>query len=368
MAYNNLPRNIVNFSANGGEKDLFVLFQDYYKNYRAVKGDKVAYDKTLDFSEKEAAVNKLLHAEIARLSGVQKNSNMSFELFASNPNVRWASFAIVSILIDAVLPSALIDSIGAYTDIRAIDYGDSATFEIKPRDLFYVSKTGRSMKRGEVQRMFTGKVTIPTEMRQVSVDVALYRVLSGAESLAEYASKAIRSIETQVTLDAYSAFATAMAALPATAGNSQLKVSGWSQDDFVRLAEKVGSWGGAKPVLMGTQRALQNVLPDDANYRYELSSEYAALGYVQTAFGYDTMALRQVADYRTEFAQSIADDKLWIIAPGNDKLVKLVLEGSTMSNVSGMFDNADLTQNADIYKMWGAGIATNAMAATIDLA
>jgi len=79
------------------------------------------------------------------------------------------------------------------------------------------------------------------------------------------------------------------------------------------------------------------------------------------------MALPQVADWGTEFAVSISDSTLWIVAPGNDKLVKLVLEGSTVANTNGAFDNANLQQNTTLYKAWGVGIATNSLAETIAL-
>jgi len=367
-----LPISVANFAA--GNDKLYVMFQDYWNQYRSENTDKnFDYETTnadgerVSFSEKEKQLNTALRAEILRVAGIKDISEFPLQAWASHPTLKWASFAVVNQLIDAVLPDTLIDTIGYYTDVRSIGYGDSAAFDIEPRDLFVVSKAGRGMRQSEIRKQFRGQVTILPELRELTVAVSLYKVLAGMESLASFTAKAIRSIESQVSLDAYNAFATAMAALTATAGDTQLKVSGWSKDDFVRLAQKVQAWGNSKPVLLGTQRALQSVLPDDANYRYDVTSDYVKVGYLKNVFGYDAIALPQVADWSTEFAVSISDTSLWIVAPGNDKLIKLVLEGSTMANTSGAFDNANLTQVSTLYKAWGVGVATNSLAAMIDL-
>jgi len=369
---NRLPTSVTTFAA--GNDKLYVQFQDYWNQYRAENlGKKVHFEtrdgegNTISFSDKEKGLNTALRKEILRVAGINNIDEFPLQAWASHPTLKWASFAVVNQLIDAVLPDTLIDTIGLYTDVRTIGYGDSAAFDIEPRDLFVVSKAGRGMRQAEIRKQFRGQVTILPELRELTVAVSMYRVLAGMESLASFTAKAIRSIESQVSLDAYNAFATAMAAVTATAGDTQLRVTGWTQDDFVRLAQKVGAWGNAKPILIGTQRALQSVLPDDANYRYDLSSEYVTMGYVKNAFGYDAMALPQVANWATEFAVSISDSALWIVAPGNDKLVKLVLEGSTIANTSGVFDNANLQQTSTLYKAWGVGVATNALAAQITL-
>jgi hypothetical protein len=171
-----------------------------------------------------------------------------------------------------------------------------------------------------------------------------------------------------MTVDVYNTFATAMAALPASPANTALRVSGYSQADLVDLATKVTAFNaGQKAIVMGTRKALLNVLPDDANYRYMLESEYVKLGYVRTINNYDVMPLEQVADWENPFALKLDDTKLWIVSPSSQKLVKLCLEGSTLSNTTAPFDNADLTQSTTLTKSYGQAIATNSVAATIEL-
>jgi len=159
-----------------------------------------------------------------------------------------------------------------------------------------------------------------------------------------------------------------MGNLPTTPVNGELKVTGYSQDSLIKLAQRVTAYnGGQKAIIVGTQLALQNVLPSDANYRYDVQSDYVKIGYIQTAFGYDLMVLPQVADWKEPFKTVLNDERLYIVSPGAQKMVKLVIEGSTLSHVDGTYANANLTQNATITKMWGTGVATNGVAALIEL-
>lgn len=373
-----IPSHVINFA--GGEDKLatYRMFYDYFQHARSLNGAKDAeYQKTtttpdgktveISFSEKEDKMNAALRKEIMRIAGINSTEGLPLEAWSTHPTLRWASFAVVSALIDMILPETMIDTIGMYTDVRNIGWGDSAAFDVKPRDLFAVSKAGRAKRTTELHKQYSGQVTVTPEPRQLAVSVSLYRVLSGKESLAEFVMKAVRSLETQMTYDVYSVFATAMDALSNTA-TTGLRVAGYSQGEFVRLSQAVTAWnGGAKAVAIGTQAALANILPADANYRYDLVSEYVKMGFVRNFQNTDIIMLPQVADYTTPFGLKLADNRIWFVSPSAQKLVKLVLEGSTLAYTDDPYKNANLMQNSNLVKSYGAAIATNAVAGTITL-
>jgi hypothetical protein len=368
-----VPTNVLAFAS---EKNLapYLMFHDYYNQYRATNnGAKVEFStvddkgQPISFAEKEALMNAALKREILRVSGVQNFTDFPLETWVTNPMLSWATFAVVSAMIDMILPESIIDTIGVYSDVRTIGWGDTSIFDVEPRDLFVVSKAGKGQRSTEIHKQYKGTISIVPAMRELTVAVSLYKVLAGAESLATFVSKVVRSMETQLSLDAYNAFAAGMAALPTTA-TTGLQVAGYSQASLVRLCQQVTAWNqGSKAIIMGTQLALVNVLPDDANYRYFLEDEYMKLGYVKTAFGYDVLALPQVADLTTPFGTVLANERLWILSPASQKLIKVVLEGSTLSNTDSTFTNANLLQKSTMWKSWGVGIATNAIAGIITL-
>lgn len=372
MAYR-IPQNLT-FATS--KTELYEMFVDYWSEYQTKNHGKVGlsfstvdkFGKPCSLDQKEHFINAALKREILRTAHLDGLDEFPLETISSNPNVVWATFAIVNNLVDLVLPDTMIDSIGLYTEVRSGEFGDSFLFDVKPRDLFVVSKSGRGKRVGELQNSFNSKVSLTPEPRMISVYVSLYRVLAGHESLAEFVMKAIRSMETEMTRDVYASWTAAFTALPTTPADGELKFAGYSQESLIKLAQRVTAWNnGQKAVFVGTQLALQNILPTDANYRYMLDSEYVKIGYLPTAFGFDCMILPQVADWKTNFKTLIDDTRIYVISPSGGKPVKLCLEGSTISNTTGNFDSATLTQSATLMKSWKAGVVASSIAGLITL-
>lgn len=361
----NTVDNLVKFATHSLNNEVLCrAFLDYWYHSNKVEG---RFDVNYSLDEKEARVNKAIREEIVKRANLSSVADLPIEQWFFYPNVAPAAFSVVGSLIDMILPDSIIDTIGIYSDVKVIDWGDSAAFDVRPNDLFAVSHATLGKKTSEVKKQWAGQVTITPEMRAITVGVSLYRVLAGKESLAEFTSKAIRSIETQMTVDVYNVMATTMAALPSTA-TTGLKIAGYSQANLVRLAEQVTAWNqGAKAMLLGTAVGLLNVLPDDDNYRYTLDSKYVAVGNIPTISGIDVMRLPQVADVSTPWGRVLSDSNLWVISPSSQKLIKVVLEGNTLSNTTQAFENADLTQTTTLWKSYGIGVATNAVAGLITI-
>ena len=339
-------------------------FEDYWKHFSKKTGE---YDASISLDEKEKSLNKEIIKEILRRSNQPYTTESPVSEWYSNPVIGYHTYAVVGSLIDMILPDSVVESIGAYSEVRNIGIGDSAAFDIKPRDLFVVSKAGRAMREAEVQKQFNGQKTIVAERREITVGVSMYGVLSGKESLADFAMKAVRSMETAMTLDAYNAFYTATNVMDNTV-TTGLVVAGYSQASLLRLCEQVGAWSmGNKPIVMGTSQALLSVLPDDANYRYTLSDPYTTIGYIPTISGYDIMRLPQVADLTTPFGLALANDRLWILAPSAGKPVKVVIEGSTLTHTTDFYEKADLSQTTTLMKDWGVGVVTSGVVGLIKL-
>jgi hypothetical protein len=366
-----MPSQVLSFAGEANTAP-YQMFADYFNHYRSLNGAKnIEFQSSvttpegvvapLSFSEKEDKMNAALKREIMRVAGITNFSDFPLESWANHPTLKWATFAVVSAMVDMVLPETIIESIGIYSDVRTIGWGDSAAFDISPRDLFAVSKAGRGKRTTELHKQFKGQVTIIPEPREMTVFVSLMKVLAGKESLADMVMKMARSFETALSLDVYNTFVTAMDAVDATADG--LRVAGYSQAEFVRLSQTVAAWnGGAKPICIGTQLALAHILPANANYRYEIDSEFVKVGYLRNFQGTDIMVLPQVADYSTPFGLLLSDAKIWFVSPSSQKIVKVVLEGSVMSYTSDVYANANLLQTSTLIKSWGTGIATNAVA------
>jgi len=366
-----LPSNVLEFAAGDADtKNLFVEMQDYWNHWRTENGSlgrKFNFDASVSLNEKERLLNEHMIREVGKRAGVDFTSAPVEQLF-NHPMVAWAANLISAQLIDAILPDTLIDSIGLYTDVRVGGFAESFVFDINSRDLFPVSRAGRlGMREAEMHKGYQGQVVLNPEAYEITVGTSMFRVLSGQESLANFVIKALRSLESEMARQAYDAMAAGMLALSTTA-TTGLRVTGFSQADLVKLAQKVSSYsGGAAPILIGTKVALSQVFPDDANYRYELDSDQVRLGYIRQISGISTFELPQIANWASPFSTYLADDKLYLIAPGTDKIVKCVIGGSMIANTNGAFDNATLTQNTTMVKLFKVGIVTSSVGGCITL-
>jgi hypothetical protein len=364
------PANVISFAQNEKNLAVYQAFRDYWYHYQDMTGFKnELFDRSKTFAEKESAMNDAMRREVFRVAGVSfsAENEISDMHMANHPMIQWATYAVIDNMIDTVLPDSVIRSVGMYSEVRTIGYGDTAKFIIKPRDLFKISKSGQSQRFTENHQQFSTEVTLNAEARQLTVGgISLYHVLTGRDSLAELVSKVIRSFESELMTDIYNAFHAAMIALPST-DTTGLYVSGYTQDSLTRLCEQVSSWNAAPAAIVGTKRALVNVLPTDANYRFGEGDDLMKVGYLSSAFGYPLLALPQVAKWQTPFDTLLSNSYLYILSPGAQKFVKVVLEGSTQSYTNSHYDTANLTQSATFWKSWGVGVVTSAVAGCIAL-
>lgn len=362
-----LPMNVVNFAAQTADSALvYELFQDYFCHYmdETQKRNIGAYDNSHALSEKEQKMHEQLLSEVQKLSGAEITADNA-KMMAKNPMVTWATFAVVEAMIDAILPLTLINSIGTYTEIRNIGFGDSASFDIAPRSLMTVSQGANAQRTSFVQKQFKTTKTLTATNHVITTQVSMYKVLCGNESLAEFVRKAVLSIETEMTKDAYGAFRTGLTALTMPAN---LKVTGYSQADLLKICERVTAYnGGAKAVIIGTASAIANILPNGADgWRIITEGSNMGIHLIKNFFDYDIMVLPQVAtgNFAT-FDMALNDNEIYIVSPQSDKLVKGVLEGSDLTNSNDYYDNANLTSNATINKRWAFEFLSNAVAGCV---
>jgi len=343
---------------------------DYMAHYMAEHGRKgYTYDNSKTFAEKDKNMNALIRSEISKRFGMSLDGDalISNQHIASNPQFRWIAMSIEDTLIDWVMPRILYEDLGVFTETHTIEYGGHFIARVKPNDLFYVSKVSNDKRTTEYQRQYDSEVSIIPEARAVTTFVNWYRVVCGLDNLAEYVMKAALSLEAQIRKDIFGAFDAAMDEIPTTPADSALNLTGWSQDAAVRVAETVSAYNNAPAVFMGTKLALSKILPANTNFRFTLTDDYVRTGYIPDFMGYSAIELRQVADWKKPYTLALNDKKIYVVSPASQKLVHLVIEGGAHSIDRNFEDNADLTSSNTLFKRYGLGVATNAIAGVINL-
>lgn len=342
---------IVQFA--NGDTTFFEAFSDYYFHWNSeVKNEKLGYfDNTRSLSEKSDKIQKAFFAQIEKMSGVKRTDDNA-NAWASNPQVQWACFALVDAVINSILPATINPSIGIFTDMRYVSYGDIVKYTIKPRSLFTVSRGAHGERTTNRQKQYSGDLLISPIEHIVTTFVDMYRVLAGKEDIAEFVRLVVLSIETEMSKDATNALTTGLAygTYPGA-----LSVQGaFSPEALVTLAETVQAYNfGVRPVILGPRTALMKVVPDSTlGYRFVVEGKEGMVGLVRDFYGFDLMVMPQYAtgDY-SNYGLALDPDTLYIVAPGLDKLVKGVVS-NTLTNSNQFYDNADLTQNFSMRKDW----------------
>ena len=351
-----IPERVLSFS-DETNISLHRKFADYFNHYKAIRSNsKEDYDKTVTFEEKGKKLHEAIEVEISKVAGVSNGTILTDAVWKSSPMYRYATFAVISSLVDMIIPEVINDQYYQFAEIRNGAFGDSFVFDIKSSNLFVVSKNGNARRHIAANKQFTGQTSLIPENRAVTVTVDWYRVVSGKENLAEFAMKVALSFEEEIAKDVYTALSDSYNALSAN-----FKEAAYTEQAFKKLVNRVtGANGGAKCLVYGTNVALGEILPTSDYLRLGLGETYANIGYLPVFFNTPLMVINQKIDWSSEdYDFNISDDEIFFISPGSQKLVKICFEGDTLTVLDNQLGNANLEQQVTLQKRWKTGIVSN---------
>lgn len=350
----NISNEIMNFCATGEKTaDFIKAFQDYYVQTREIHdGIKLfAYDNSVSYDEKSKKINEAFFAEVESRSGVKRSLD-NINAWCSNPNVKWAAMAVIDATINSVLPLTINPSVGIFTDMKFVSYGDMVHYTIKPRTLYTVSTGAHGERTTHRQLKASGDLIVTPKEHIITVYGDMFSVLAGKQDIGDFVRLAVISVETEMTKDAMKALTTGMA--NGTYPDALSIQGAFSTQQLITLCETVQAYNyGAKPIILGTATALAQVIPDSSiGARINVDGVGGSIGILKDYYGYTLMQLPQVAtgDY-SNFSLAMDPNSIYVISPAMDKLVKGVVS-NTLTNSNQFYDNADITQNFTMRKDW----------------
>lgn len=357
---------MVTFSQSATD-ELIPAWKDYVNHYRKEQlgvNTKKSFSTTKSLAEKENLINESAMAEIRKFANVDSSFVGNAQMTA-NPMFQWAFFAVVNKLVDMIMPDVLAEDFYRFANVTTVGRGNTAVFTVKPTDLFEVSVNGNSRRHVNAQRQFSGEKTLTPVNHTITTQVDLYRVLSGEESLADYAMKVILSIESEIALDIAYALQNSFTTI-----NANFKETGFTPATFKALATRVSAAnGGSKAIAIGTEIGLMDILPDDDYLKLGLGEGYNSIGYLPVFLNTPLIALSQKIDWTSsDYEFAISDDYIYFVSPGVDKLVQIVLADEGLVINDDVFSRGNLIQNASMHKAWATGIITNAKYGIMKLA
>lgn len=267
--------------------------------------------------------------------------------------------SIIDADVMTVLPDVINKSIGLYTDIKYMSLGDVLHLKLKPRTLYTVSKGGHGERTAFRQKKANGDVFITPIEHMITTYVDMYSMLAGKEDLGNLVTLVVLSLEADMTKEATAALTTGMAV---GTYPSQLSISGaFSTNTLVTLAETVKAYNyGVRPIIAGTATALANVIGDSSlGYRGNYDADGGSINLLKKFYDFDLYQLPQVAT-GVNYGLALSSNTLYVISPAVDKLVKGAVSNA-LTNSNQFYDNADLSQNYTMRKMYDFQFASSAV-------
>ncbi|OPH61723.1 hypothetical protein BC351_00330 [Paenibacillus ferrarius] len=373
MLHKHFSQRFTNFSKD--QKDIVqagveLFYHWKYENAKPAERNKVAKYKMYSekegttYQEKQKLFSEALVKQAIASAYLPEGLEFSKSVMMGHPNVKFTMFAIISEILDVVIPDTVLDNFYQFADVKSSGWGDNFVWSVPNNDLFVVSKLADGIRKGNRQRLVGTDVILTPVMREVTIAEDLYRVIAGKVNWGDWVNRVAQAIETQITIDIYNSIFNSYSAL----GTAYKANGAFAQTTFNNLVQLVEAANhGANAVAFGTKVALSKVVPDSQYLTFGLGQEYNGAGYLGNFQGTGLFKFDQRVTPNTD-TLAISDQYLLIIATMVDKLVKIAFEGETMISQTDSKDSSDNSIDYTVKKKWDTKIITSAKYAMYQLA
>ena len=279
---------------------------------------------------------------------------------------RYDIYDIVIESIDQILPKNVEDALGAFAEVKSVAQGEKAMFKRKvgrARAKKFLTQVGLSGVY-ETFRLDSETFEVGAHAVGGGATVDFERMLDGAESLAEVVSIVTEGLENAIYVEVQKALVAALQVMPATN-----KYSGaWSAAEMVKLLNVIRAYGS--PVIFAPPEFVADMGPDAIVPVGTYGTSYPSNGV------YSPKDIEAIHDFGfinvfrgapiVQIPQSFVDENnvetyvnprlAYIFPAGQEKVVKVVLEGATQIRDH---ENKDNSMEVYAWKKMGCAILTH---------
>jgi len=310
-----------------------------------------------EFANQEVDVNAAFVDGLKELAG-------SVNQFMKN---RYDIYEILIETVDQVMPKKVIDTLGMFADIQQVGQNQKAIFKKKvgkARARQFLTQVGLS---GVYETFRLDSTTFEVAAHAVGggATVDFERVLDGAESLAEVMEVITEGLTDAVFVEVHKALRAAINAQDRPAAN-KVTVSSFEADKMAKLVSVVRAYGQGA-VIFACPEFIADMGPDaivpvptSGNYGGVYSpADIEAIhnnGYINIFRGTPIVQIPQSFIDENNAKTWIDPQYAYVLPTGNDKVVKIVLEGATQVKDH---ENKDNSMEVFAWKKMGCAILTN---------
>ena len=279
----------------------------------------------------------------------------SYNQFMKN---RYDLYDIIIESIDEILPRDVMASIGAFAEVQTVAQGQKAMFKRKlgrARAKKFLTQVGLSGVY-ETFRLDSDTFELGAHAVGGGATVDFERMLDGAESLAEVVGIVTEGLTNAVFVEVERALVAAYDNMPAT---NKYKGS-WSADEMVKLMTIVRAYGN--PVIfacpefiakMGADAIVPVSAVGQGVYSPKDIEAIHDTGFIKVFRGATVVEIPQSFVDETNTETYVDPSRAYVFPAGAEKVVKVVLEGSTQIRDH---ENKDNSMEVYAWKKMGCAI------------
>ncbi len=266
--------------------------------------------------------------EVLRNALVEANGGKTYLDFKSIRDGKCNGlFSLVEEMLSANIVDGLTEDMffNALVDFRNVALGDKNIFQVEDRNLFVVSDAAEGTQGIRRQRLGgVSETAIPTSLKLVRIYEELNRVLAGRVDFNEFINKVSESFKQKLLNDIYALWISATA--DQLGGATYFPEAGsYDEEALLELVAHVeAASGGKQATIIGTKKAIRNLMPAIENVGYmaeAAKTDLYNMGYVGKFYGTPVVVTPQRHKYNsTEF---VLDDDVLTIVAGDDKPIKV---------------------------------------------
>lgn len=310
-----------------------------------------------EFANQDIDVNAAFVDGLRELAG-------SVNQFMKN---RYDIYEILVETVDEILPRKVTDAIGMFAEIQTVGQGQKAIFKKKvgrARARQFLTQVGLS---GVYETFRLDATTFELAAHAVGggATVDFERMLDGAESLAEVMGIITEGLIDAVYIEVQKALRSAFDAQDRPAANI-VDVNAFDGDKMAKLCAVVRAYGQGA-VIFATPEFIADMgadaivpIPEYGTYSGVYSPEDISAihntGYINIFRGTPVVQIPQSFIDENNDKTWVDPQFAYVLPTGNDKVVKVVLEGQTQVND---FKNRDNSLEVYAYKKMGCAILTH---------
>jgi hypothetical protein len=264
-------------------------------------------------------------------------------------------FEAMEDILQTLITEGIENQFNEFVDYRNLAFGDKNYFMVDDYRLFPIATISAGNSNLRRQRLDRNSFEVPTEWKGVKIYDELERFLANRVDWNKMVDKVQLSFQTQIATDIYNALTVGYNALAAP-----YKATGsWDRVAMLNLVQHVKAATKRNVTVFGTLVALQNATPFMVAYNGSAIEQRNALGFYRVIDGVTYQEIEQAHTPGTDnFA--IGDNFLLVVPQGEEKIIKLVDEGTPQITETSMQQttNADKSIEYTFEKKYGVGVIT----------